>query len=197
MEGDGTNPVGNTAWSFINYEDNSWTASSAGDNTEMTTWIQIRFSDISEFKYRHPSEMSCTDGFAAGNWVRPFGDVHVPNSEAGFEQCARQCRAANYTYFGLECPGTTAHCQCTSSLAESASLQETSCSSEGHGGAGGYGGYEGYGENATTYCPGPFVRGHYLMGGYKTASVYRTKELKPTQMGPLLVDGVMLQGAFR
>lgn len=100
--------------------------------------------------YSSPSEMVCKSG---GSWTRPSGDV--PNSAAGVVDCAAKC--AGYTYFGLECPRDTVHCQCANTLAGSTSEGVNSCQS---------------GIGGTNHCVGPYTQAGYNMGGPARGSVY-------------------------
>ena len=99
--------------------------------------------------------MSCKK---AGTWARPYGDV--ANSVAGFVDCGQQCKAGGYTYFGLECPRATVHCQCANALSGSTAQASTECDRKNIAGS--------------THCSGPYMAGAYMLGGHGTGSVYLT-----------------------
>ena len=85
--------------------------------------------------------------------MRPSGDV--ANSVQGVADCASKCKA--YKYFGLECPRSTVHCQCTNSLSGSSKLPTAKCDRQTVSGS---------------HCKGAFKQGPYLMGSHGTGSVY-------------------------
>lgn len=105
--------------------------------------------------YEHPKEMPCKRG---GKWTRPFGDV--ANNENGFKDCAKKCKAKGFTYFGLECPRHTVHCQCSNDLTGSKKMPKSQCDRKN--------------VRHNTHCKGPYRAGHYLLGSHGTGSVYLT-----------------------
>ena len=106
--------------------------------------------------------MSCKSG---GTWTRPSDDVS--NDAQGVENCASKC--AGYTYFGLECPRDTVHCQCANTLSGSSSKDVINCKSS----------------PSNSHCDAPGTHGGYMMGGhgfgfvYKVAKVAATVGVKP------------------
>ena len=96
--------------------------------------------------------MSCKSG---GSWIRPSGDVS--NNAQGVADCASKC--AGYTYFGLECPRSTVHCQCANTLSGSNSVAVRNCQSNTG--------------PSNSHCKGPYQHGNYMMGGHGYGSVYK------------------------
>lgn len=92
------------------------------------------------------------------NWARPYGNVAL--SEAGAEECKRNCGRAGYSYFGLECPmGSEVHCQCSDYLGGQV-VDQRFC--------------EGQGISSHNHCVGPYVQGRYRFGDAWVGSAYRT-----------------------
>ena len=89
--------------------------------------------------------MSCTNG--AGWWRPP----DVSNDAQGVADCASSC--AGYTYFGLECPRSTVHCQCSNTLSGT-KADVIMC------------------QSGQDTCIGPYQHGPYMMGGSDHGSVY-------------------------
>ena len=129
-------------------------------------WYSLSFDD-SEFlavpRFWHPPEMSC----AIPDWTKWRRIRHVQNSMAGAEECAATCTRAGLRYFGLECPMSWGvSCKCANVLDGSKPLPPEFC---GNGG------------RHRSSCNGPFVQGHFLMGGANRMSVYFSNPAEPEQ----------------
>jgi hypothetical protein len=117
--------------------------------------------------YTQPA-IACKKG-AEDKWK---GQGPVANTQRGFFDCAKKCKY--FKYFGLECPGATATCQCANTLAGSTGVLPTQCEN----GRGQPGGPEG--EVSSSACVGPFKQGAFAMGSDGVSSVYYVSPPPPT-----------------